>query len=99
MSFGQPPFAVNATTEVVSVETAGPNFNNGRHMPTFNRPVRHCQWTATPASIQGQGRAPTFIHVSQGPIASTKIEVFTSKHPLGLLYTMYADPDLRVTRS
>jgi hypothetical protein len=79
VSFGKPPFLINSTREVVGVETAGPNFNNGRYTLTFDRPVRHCQWTATAAEIQGQGRAPTFIHVRPSTISSTKIEVFTSK--------------------
>jgi hypothetical protein len=79
VSTGKPPFLVNPTRDVVSVETAGPNFNNGRYTLTFDRPVRHCQWTATPIDIQGQGRAPAFIHVRPSTIATTKIEVFTSK--------------------
>ena len=37
------------------------------------------QWTASPADIQGQGRALTFNHVRPSTIATTKIEVFTSK--------------------
>jgi hypothetical protein len=79
VSAGRPPFLINPTRDAVSVETAGPNFNNGRYTLTFDRPVRHCQWTATPTDIQGQGRQPTFIHVRPSTIATTKIEVFTSK--------------------
>jgi hypothetical protein len=41
------------TAGVASVETAEPNFNDGRYTLTFDRPVRHCQWTATPTDIQG----------------------------------------------
>jgi hypothetical protein len=79
VNFGQPPFLFNATSEVVSVETAGPNFNNGRYTLTFDRPVRHCHWTVSAANLQGQANRPAFFEVSPSTIASTKIEVLTSR--------------------
>jgi hypothetical protein len=77
---GEPPFLINPTQDVESVRnTDGVNFNSGTYVVRFASPVRHCQWAATPASIEGQGNKPTFIHVSPSKFDQREVVVFTSE--------------------
>ena len=79
LAAGEPPFLINPTSDVESVETNGVNFNSGTYTVRFARPVRHCQWAATPASIEGQSQAPKFIQVRPSKFDSQEVFVFTSE--------------------
>ena len=77
---GEPPFLINPTQDVESVENSDRvNSSSGTYTVRFARPVRHCQWAATPASIEGQGQAPTFIQVRPSKFDSKEVLVFTSE--------------------
>jgi hypothetical protein len=82
LTLGDQPFLINPTSEVLSVE--GPPSgapNQGSYTIRFGSPVRHCQWTATPADtdVPGVPRKPTFIHVKPSKFDQREVFVFTSE--------------------
>jgi hypothetical protein len=77
---GEEPFLLNPTTDVESVENSDHvNFSSGTYTVRFATPVRHCQWAATPASLDGEGTAPKFIRVRPSKFDSHEVFVFTSE--------------------
>jgi hypothetical protein len=77
---GEPPFLINPTKDVESVKNSdGVNFSSGTYTVRFAQPVRHCQWAATPASIEGQSQTPKFIQVRPSKFDTKEVVVFTSE--------------------
>jgi hypothetical protein len=79
LAAGDAPFLMNPTSDVESVENSSVNNDSGTYTVRFASRVRHCQWAATPAAIEGQGLAPTFIKVSPSKFDDHEVSVFTSE--------------------
>ncbi len=79
VSPGSPPFLINPTNEVESVRNTGVNHNSGTYVVRFSEPVRHCQWAATPAAIEGQGNGATFLSVRPSKFDTKEVFVFANQ--------------------
>jgi hypothetical protein len=73
------PFLINPTTDVVGVSKPG-GPNSGSFTVTFAEPVRHCQWTATPANILGEESGiGVMIEVRPSQFDAHDVFVFTQR--------------------